>query len=219
MNFSTQLITTRASFPLFLFATTCILLLASCKRDNPKPLKTTIIKGKVVTFREDSLYYDGPIDVTLRFSFGESPRDAIETKTIYPPYEYQFTTDTTDRVWEWFVVDVETRVPKHKAYYAGDGQFVEAGGNYQITTNLMPKTAIRYELINKNPEPGDFIALNRIGGGAYTVTSPYQIILDEGWFNGAYPLHYNVSTNGEADFRVDTIELSPFDTTFYTIRY
>jgi len=219
MNFSTQLKTTRASFSLFLFATTCILLSSSCKRENPKPMKTTIIKGKVVTFREDSLYYDGPIDVTLRFSFGESPRDAIETKTIYPPYEYEFKTDTTDRVWEWFVVDVETRVPKHKVYYAGDGQFVEAGGNYQITTNVMPKTAIRYELINENPEPGDFISLRRLSGGAYTVSNSVSYILDEGWYNGEYPIKYTVGSDTGTIRFLDTLHLNPFDTLHHTIRY
>jgi len=222
MNFSTQLKTTRASFSLFLFATTCILLSSSCKRENPKPMKTTIIKGKVVTFREDSLYYDGPIDVTLRFSFGESPRDAIETKTIYPPYEYEFTTDTTDRVWEWFVVDVETRVPKHKVYYAGDGQFVEAGGNYQITTNLMPKTSIRYELINEDGASDKYISVVRIGGGqfqSFTTSTDYHI--DEGWYNGEYPIRYFIvdKITGNTENYQDTIQLQPFQTTNHTIKF
>jgi len=222
MNFFTQLKTARASFPLFLFALTSAILLSGCNRDNPKPQKTTIIKGKVVTFREDSLYFDGPIDVTLRFSFGESPRDAIETKTIYPPYKYEFKTDTTDRVWEWFVVDVETRVPKHKVYYAGDGQFVEAGGNYQITTNLMPKTSIRYELVNENGASDKYIAISRIGGGSvFSFTTSTDFIMDEGWYNGMYPVRYGIvnKNTGEVTSYTDTIFLEPFITNYHTIRY
>jgi len=202
---------------LYLFALTFSLTLSSCKKD-PTPISTTIT-GKVVTFREDSLYYNGPIDVALYSSSMDWPIEKLETKTIYPPYNFEFVTDYTDPIDKEFVLDVETNIPEHKWHYPSDGPWISRGGSHEVEINIMPKTAIQYELINEDPQPGDFIALNRIGGGAYTVTSPYQIILDEGWYNGAYPLHYNVSTNGEADFRVDTIQLSPFDTAYYTIRY
>jgi len=78
MNFFTQLKTARASFPLFLFALTFSLTLSSCKKD-PTPITTTIT-GKVVTFREDSLYYDGPIDVALYSSSMDWPIEKLETK-------------------------------------------------------------------------------------------------------------------------------------------
>jgi len=217
MNFSTQLITTRASFSLFLFALTFSLTLSSCKKD-PTPITTTI-NGKVVTFREDSLYYDGPIDVTLRFAWGTFPQDRIETKTIYPPYEYNFKLDTAHRVYDELTIDIETRVPGHATYYAGDGQNAILGTTQELTTSLMPKTAIQYELINEDQQPGDFISLRRLGGGAHTVSNAVSYILDEGWYNGEYPIKYTVGSDTGTIRFLDTLHLNPFDTLYHTIRY
>jgi len=219
MNFFTQLITTRASFSLFLFATTCILLSSSCKRDNPKPMKTTIIKGKVVTFREDSLYYDGPVEVALYASTTFWPAYEIERKTIYPPYEYEFITDTIVQFESDFTVLLESDVPNHTTFNIADNEYGPRGSESIVNIKLRPKTAIRYELINEDPQPGDFISLRRLGGGAYTVSNSVSYILDEGWYNGEYPIKYTVGSDTGTIRFLDTLHLNPFDTLYHTIRY
>ena len=143
----------------------------------------TVISGKVVTFREDSLLYIGPIEVTLYKSVG-SPGDEVETKLLRPPYEFHFVSEATDFVYEGFQVGVDSYVPRHAKHYAGDADYIlEGETEHNYLVNLMPRTCIAYVLINEDPQPGDYISINRIGGGAYTIHgTTSEIVMDCGYY-------------------------------------
>ena len=205
---------------LYLFASTCIILLASCKKD-PAPITTTIT-GKVVTFGEDSLYHDGPIEISMYTSSSQWPNEHIETKTLYPPYDYRFVTEVNDPISDNFIVQLETDVPGHDRYYMHNYDWVNKGEDGEIMVELMPETAIRYELINEDGSSDKYISVVRIGGGqfqSFTTSTDYHI--DEGWYNGEYPIRYFIvdKITGNTESFQDTAHLQPFETANHTIRF
>jgi hypothetical protein len=207
---------------LYLFALTSAILLSGCNRDNPKPSKTTVIKGKVVTFREDSLLYDGPVEVALYASTTFWPAYEIESKVIYPPYEYEFITDTIVQFESDFTVLLESDVPNHTTFNIADNEFGPRGSESVVNINLRPKTAIRYELINEDGASDKYISVVRIGGGQFqSHTTSVDFHLDEGWYNGEYPIRYFIvdKNTGNTESYHDTVQLQPFQTTNHTISF
>ncbi len=197
--------------------------LTGCVKECPEhaPEATTVIHGKVVTFREDSLAWDGMLEVTLWKSTSKITSGwVVDSKLIGPPYAYRFTSTVTDCLDEDFLVGVATDVPRHSSYYQGDSDPVPQGTSAERTISLMPRTCIGYHLINEDPLPGDFISIPSIGGGAIKrYGAVNETVYDCSYWNGETPITYLVYSN-EVDTRYyDTIYLSPFDTTYHTIIY
>ena len=145
--------------------------LTGCVKECPEhaPEATTVIHGKVVTFREDSLAWNGVLEVTLWKATSRFPNRIVDSKMIGPPYAYRFTSTVTDCLDEDFLVGVATDVPRHASYYAGDSDPVPQGTSARQTISLLPRTCIGYHLINEDPLPGDYISIVSIGGGGYTI--------------------------------------------------
>ncbi len=103
-----------------LFAPLCLLPLLSVLAGCSQPDMETSISGQVVTFREESLLWDEPIEVILYKSSSVVQGYIVEKKIIDPPYNFSFETEVGDEHYEHFLIGVETDVPRHASYYAGD---------------------------------------------------------------------------------------------------
>mgnify|MGYP000365616287 CR=1 FL=1 len=206
---------------LYLFALTFSLTLSSCKKD-PTPISTTIT-GKVVTFREDSLYYNGPIDVALYSSSMDWPIEKLETKTIYPPYNFEFITDYTDPIDKEFVLDVETNIPEHKWYYPSDGPWISRGGSHEIEIGVVPETTRQVRIINAS-QNSELIVNLYFCGKNYTYNPSYdgmeRTITEQsfyhGWCSVDYQVHYTFTGTTITQVN-DSIHTVPLDTVTYEI--
>jgi len=206
---------------LYLFASTCIILLASCKKD-PAPITTTIT-GKVVTFGEDSLYHDGPIEIGLYTSSSQWPNDHIETKTLYPPYDYRFVTEVNDPISDNFIVQLETDVPGHDRYYMHNYDWVNKGEDGEIMVELMPETTRQVRIINAS-QNSELIVNLYFCGKNYTYNPSYdgmeRTITDQnfyhGWCSVDYQVHYTFTGTTITQVN-DSIHTVPLDTVTYEI--
>ncbi len=212
------------------FLAALFLASAGCKQD-----RETRIRGKVVTFREDSLLWDGDVEVSLYppGSFFDPP---MERKNIGPPYSFSFVIKGWDDDDEWFdfwggfQVAVEKSVPGHAAAgIAGVSDEVPPGTDVWRVISLMPRTCVAFHLISDSL--GDYIYIGGIelpngpggysGGLGFSHNSfpPNDTVYHCFYWNGETPIRYVTYSDGVEITQYDTLYTSPFDTTYHKIVY
>ncbi len=211
--------------PVIILTCLAALLLASagCKKNGE-----TRIRGKVVTFREDSLLWNGEVEVVLyppNSLFLIDP--PMERKNIGPPYSFSFVIEGREDRYEWFDfswgfrVAVETAVPGHAVGLGGVSVEVPQGADVQRVISLMPRTCVAYHLITDSL--GDNIIIYGPVAGlsvAHYASPSNDTVYRCSYWNGETPIRYEVTnSDGVETTHYDTLHTSPFDTTYHKIVY
>ncbi len=213
---------------------TCLaaLLLASagCKKN-----RETRIRGKVVTFREDSLLWNGDVEVSL-YSLGSRPffDPPMERKHIGPPYSFSFVIKGLDDADEWFDfwrgfrVAVEAPVPGHAAAVKPISAEESQGTDAWRVILLLPRTCVAFHLISESVSDGINIragdppygpGLFPVGFGFYHASPSNDTVYRCFYWNGETPIRYVTYSDGVETTHYDTLYTSPFDTTYHKIVY
>ncbi len=196
---------------------------AGCKKN-----RETRIRGEVVTFREDSLLWNGEVEVSL-YSDPFDPR--MERKYIGPPYRFSFVIRGWDDGGEYnlpvyFRVAVETSVPGHGA---GVSDGVLQGTDVWRVISLMPRTCVAFHLISDSLGNEIYIEGRELpyGPGGYPRGLGFlhsAIPLSDTvyrcfYWNGETIIRYFTNSDGVETTHYDTLYTSPFDTTYHKIVY
>ena len=203
-----------------------LLIFSACKRDKKTPV-TTQVHGYLMVLGTDDVIKDRPYKIILTKPQGKEVYDETYTdENGYFELSHKSFIHKSDSWAEHeYIVHADDVVPDET--FRDDGfsmDFEESsffsGFKGQINLTVAKKAWVELQIINKNPQPGDYIRIdyhNKLLGIFYQHELKFVL---EGLGNWRNRLDYWIFKQGEhSNAETDWIWLGEMDTAYFKLEY